>query len=966
MHLLINLVDIEKEKALKKIEEDDKKNKEAEKEKTNNNKNSDDIKKDIKSKKDIKEKNNIKKAKIAEEEDIKILRQKNIVRISNFLKEFMESQQIKEIKRTNSMINLRPHSHTITSETTCDDSIIEETLNINQIIENNEKKGFNKKADCHNTNNEILNFNQKEEKDEKNEKNNFSRAMLRSKTVKSIVIEMEPTYREEKEEKDTFNIVYKMPENKLISISPNILLKKIIFEDFMNSNALLIYHFCQQCFSFIKKEIFFNKIFNCYKFYRDKKITIDKLQNLIDFINILIIEMFEYYQTIDFNETHFNLIKKFYNELIVDLITNNIKEEEECENNNNNENKLSFYKFEKKDNCNTIETIEIQNSNTNNNISNKKELINVNLNTDINNINIFIFKKKDDIQNNQNKVQIKSNLKKKKDKKDNKKDKINTLRAPSKSICFKDNISPILEMQKEDEKKKIEEVKKSNSEEIKEQQKSFQISKTIRNSRIISEVDILKIMIPEEVGKEDNSDDEKKIKNIKSSKSSNSGSDSDSDNDFEDIIILNQKTKEKEEEKLKTINNLIQNTLSSEKLLTKKEELFYKLQFIFLLLDCKIQEKNSIIDVKNIKLNFSFYEKIQNLIKKQKKKNLLHVSSTKRLTKVGNNLYFDTLNKLNTNIPREYLSKGYFCITDWKTEEIGDKLLLVSKSFLNKIKRKELYRGIFLKKNKETTSPNVVASINSFNRLTSFIIEDIISYNSPRDRAKIYDKWLQVANYCKSNRDYNDLIAIYSALNHYVITGLKLTFKEMKSKTKNLFEQINNFCTIEGNYKNIREDMISCQKKGITYLPYLGMLLRDINFHEESSKYINEYGCINMEKIEKINTIIEEFFSYKASEKAINEKHKAIVELKFFEKLEDITEEKLEEIANKIEPELKFNNQTTKRLTNIDKLYFEEYKDIFNSRKYMKRSTVVGNFRNSLVPGRAKSTAFPFDKNFEK
>ena len=94
-------------------------------------------------------------------------------------------------------------------------------------------------------------------------------------------------------------------------------------------------------------------------------------------------------------------------------------------------------------------------------------------------------------------------------------------------------------------------------------------------------------MIPEEVGKEDNSDDEKKIKNIKSSKSSNSDSDSDSDNDFEDIIILNQKSKEKEEEKLKTINNLIQNTLSSEKLLTKKEELFYKLQFIFLLLDCK-------------------------------------------------------------------------------------------------------------------------------------------------------------------------------------------------------------------------------------------------------------------------------------------------------------------------------------------------------------------------------------------
>ena len=59
-------------------------------------------------------------------------------------------------------------------------------------------------------------------------------------------------------------------------------------------------------------------------------------------------------------------------------------------------------------------------------------------------------------------------------------------------------------------------------------------------------------------------------------------------------------------------------------------------------------------------------------------------------------------------------------------------------------------RGVFLKKDKEIKSPNVLNCINKFNKLTSFIIEDVLSYNTPKDRAKIYDKWVQVADYCKN------------------------------------------------------------------------------------------------------------------------------------------------------------------------------------------------------------------------
>lgn len=68
----------------------------------------------------------------------------------------------------------------------------------------------------------------------------------------------------------------------------------------------------------------------------------------------------------------------------------------------------------------------------------------------------------------------------------------------------------------------------------------------------------------------------------------------------------------------------------------------------------------------------------------------------------------------------------------------------ISKSLVNKIHPRELYRAIFLKKNKEKNSKNVVDYVNRFNRLTSFIKEDILSYNLPKERARIYEKWIKI------------------------------------------------------------------------------------------------------------------------------------------------------------------------------------------------------------------------------
>ena len=216
-----------------------------------------------------------KKSKIIEE-DIKILRIKNMSKISKFLEEFINQNNLK-IKHSNSMINLRPHSQTIASATTCDESFEDTNLNINHIVNINKKESINKKQ----RNCIIGEINKDMDNDNNYKKQIFMKTIERSKTI-SLLREMTPIYKEVNE--NNKNIIYKMPEKILSFILVDLMLKKIIFENFMIENSSIVYHFCQQCFSFVNKEVFFRKIIHCYKFYRNKNISFKYLKNLRDFI----------------------------------------------------------------------------------------------------------------------------------------------------------------------------------------------------------------------------------------------------------------------------------------------------------------------------------------------------------------------------------------------------------------------------------------------------------------------------------------------------------------------------------------------------------------------------------------------------------------------------------------------------------------------------------------------------------
>ena len=714
--------------------------------------------------------------------------------------------------------------------------------------ENDPKKSLEKKSES------PPHINNKEEDINKINKLNLTEQVENNMKRKSFITKkLTKEFVEEEEEKE-INIKYKEHGKKMVAISLDLLLKKIVNENFLEENPIKIYSFCQQCFCFIERDILFNKIFNCYDYYKNKKITMSSFCKLIKFLNVLVIEMFDYYiTTIKLDDPIVRSLDDFYRLLlaeIIQIINDNEKEKEDEKNSNPDFNSKEFQ--------NIIEDEKVFNEN-------------------------LISKDNTDLIQNRNCIYSLDE-----EKEPGKRERFNTLIYKN-----KDNANI-----KKEQNKNLNTSKNNNISDDK-----------TKNNQI---KDTYKIKLKPETKKEN-----KHFKNTNNKKEEKKGSKNVLLNIKKEkpVKLQNKNDKEKEKEKITPNINRI-NAIKKEKI-CPEEEIFSEIANVRILFS-DIPKKR---DIELAKKKINFYKdlkiKLPEFIGKPIKENVPTKTRHTLLKSVtAGNLNKKHKLKLHNN-------DKYFNILEWEINEIGEKLISCSKTLINKVQRREIYKGIFLKSKKNETSPNVMENIDKFNRLTFFIIQDILSYDFAKDRAKIYEKWVKIANYCKERKDYNDCIAINSALNNYIITGLNKTLNELNRETKELMKSLGKFCRYQGNYKMLREDMANLPYNSF-YIPYLGMILKDIAFFEENSKYIINDVLINFEKLENVQLAVSQFFNFQNGKDTIN----SIIpdELWFFENLEDLKESDLDELANKLEPEFKLyaNKKKEKRKTNIDKMYFTD------------------------------------------
>ena len=237
----------------------------------------------------------------------------------------------------------------------------------------------------------------------------------------------------------------------------------------------------------------------------------------------------------------------------------------------------------------------------------------------------------------------------------------------------------------------------------------------------------------------------------------------------------------------------------------------------------------------------------------------------------------------------------YFYIFDFSDEEIARNLTLISYKMLSSININELLNNSFIKEDKYQKAPNVMKLIDRFEKLMLFIIEDICSYETNKSRAKLITRWANIAQRCKDLHNYNDLLIINQCFNNTLLKKMISAWKKLPKSTLTLIAELNKFCTNQQCYINIRREIVGC--KHIAYIPYLGILLKEIVDIENKYKYmerIEENNCINCIKLQKLYWVINKFFEFKNYTFTFTQ----INDLNILNKLNPRTNEEIETLIN--------------------------------------------------------------------
>ena len=263
-----------------------------------------------------------------------------------------------------------------------------------------------------------------------------------------------------------------------------------------------------------------------------------------------------------------------------------------------------------------------------------------------------------------------------------------------------------------------------------------------------------------------------------------------------------------------------------------------------------------------------------------------------------------------------------FDIFNWDPIEIARQLTIFTQYLYRNIDCQELLSGRWTKNDKMEKSPNITLLINRFNKISKWIMEEIMSYDYSRDRCKVIEFFISVAEELKNIHNLNDCFAVITTFNHLSIKNLKRTWNKVTDEAKNKLKELSDLCSILKNYENIKKEYLEYRNniKDINSIsegciPYLAPYLKDLAFLEEGQKYFNKNKLININKIIIVGKIIQ---NIKESQMFVYE-YKPVYSLAVLSDPDPLDEDKLTSLSESLEPKFNLSHRTkNKRITNSD------------------------------------------------
>ncbi|CAG2178053.1 unnamed protein product, partial [Oppiella nova] len=158
-------------------------------------------------------------------------------------------------------------------------------------------------------------------------------------------------------------------------------------------------------------------------------------------------------------------------------------------------------------------------------------------------------------------------------------------------------------------------------------------------------------------------------------------------------------------------------------------------------------------------------------------------------------------------------------------DDLASQMTLIDLSIFVAIQPQELSSGQWNGTRKYQNSPNVVAFTQRFNRVSFWVIQEILSHKTAKHRAEVAGHFLKVAKRLLDLNNLHSAFAIKSALSSAPIHRLSKTWELLSRKDKQTFKLLDDLFADTDNFERLRDHLSSTKTPCI---PYLGLYLHDI------------------------------------------------------------------------------------------------------------------------------------------
>lgn len=208
-------------------------------------------------------------------------------------------------------------------------------------------------------------------------------------------------------------------------------------------------------------------------------------------------------------------------------------------------------------------------------------------------------------------------------------------------------------------------------------------------------------------------------------------------------------------------------------------------------------------------------------------------------------------------VPKEK-TLGSLSMDDVDPLEMARQLTIVEFEIFSRIRPVEFFGQAWSRPKMQYLCPNLMNIISHFNYISCAVASVIVKEPKVRHRAKIYEKFVSLAEHLRSMNSFNLLVAVVSGLNNSGVGRLKWTKARVSSRALEMLDELETLTSMQQSYKNYRLTIAAAEPP---LIPYLGIYLQDFVFIEDGNPdYVDD--LINFSKRILVRKILAQIATF--------------------------------------------------------------------------------------------------------